>query len=78
LARLGAESVSVFGSCARGQQHEGSDVDVIVDLRPGHGYFDLAEMANILRVELDVDVNLVAASGVPSGSAILRERIRVI
>jgi uncharacterized protein len=77
LVRLGAKSVGIFGSCARGEQREGSDIDVIVDLQPGHGYFDLAEMANILRAELQVEVNLVPGSGVSPGSAIQRERVRV-
>ena len=75
--RLGAESVAVFGSCAREEQREGSDVDVVVDLRPGHGYFDLAEMANVLRAEFHTEVNLVPGSGVSPGSAIQRERVRV-
>lgn len=77
LMRLGATSVAIFGSCARGEQREGSDVDVIVELRPGHGYFDLAEMANILRAELQIEVNLVPGSGVSPGSDIQRERVRV-
>jgi uncharacterized protein len=77
LVRLGAESVAIFGSCARGEQRDGSDVDVIVDLRPGHGYFDLAEMANVLRAELRTEVHLVPGSGVSPDSAIQRERVRV-
>ena len=33
-SRYGMKSMSLFGSVARGEQHEGSDIDVLVDLPP--------------------------------------------
>jgi len=46
---LGAESLAIFGSCARNEQRPGSDIDVIVRLRPSFGYFDLGEIQSLLE-----------------------------
>jgi len=32
--RYGVQSMSLFGSVARGEQHEDSDVDILVDMPP--------------------------------------------
>lgn len=57
-ARRGATNVRVFGSVARGDQHEGSDVDFLVDFEPSRSLVDLAglilDLQEILRVEVDV------------------------
>jgi len=37
LAKYGATNPRVFGSVARGDAHEGSDLDLLVDLTPHHG-----------------------------------------
>lgn len=34
LLRFGVRSLTLFGSVARGEQHEGSDVDIFVDMPP--------------------------------------------
>jgi predicted nucleotidyltransferase len=38
--------VRVFGSVARGEEGEGSDVDVLVDLEAGRSLLDLAVCAS--------------------------------
>lgn len=57
-ARRGARNVRVFGSVARGQDTETSDVDLLVDLDEGVGVVALAglrrELAELLGVEVDV------------------------
>ena len=67
--RHGATNVRVFGSVARGEDHPGSDVDLVMDLAPGTGLFELEalrrELAEILGVPVDV---------APSDS--LRPRVR--
>jgi uncharacterized protein len=69
-ARHGATNVRVFGSVARGEDRAGSDVDLVVDLAPRTGLFELGalnrELAKILGVPVDV---------APSDS--LRSRVRV-
>ena len=49
LRRLGVRRASVFGSLARGEGDEESDVDLLVELEPGRSLLDLAE----LKVELE-------------------------
>lgn len=39
LTKLGVKSVSIFGSVARGEDHPGSDVDILVEFS-GHATFD--------------------------------------
>jgi len=40
LRRLGARRMGVFGSCARGEEQPGSDVDVYVEFEDGTRTFD--------------------------------------
>jgi hypothetical protein len=56
--RRGAHNVRVFGSVARGEDDETSDVDLLVDLDEGVGLVSLAglqrELAELLGVNVDV------------------------
>jgi uncharacterized protein len=64
LARArGASRVRVFGSVARGEAGEGSDIDFIVDLEPGRSLFDLGGLLMDLRDLLERDVDVVSARG---------------
>lgn len=57
-ARRGARNVRVFGSVARGEDTDASDVDLLVDLDDEVGVVALAglrrELAELLGVEVDV------------------------
>jgi uncharacterized protein len=57
-AACGARDVRLFGSLARGEQHTGSDVDLLVDLEPGCTLLDLAAFrrraTEVLGVPVDV------------------------
>jgi predicted nucleotidyltransferase len=59
IKAFGVRRLGVFGSFVRGEQHPGSDVDILVDFAPGRKSFDnfigLAEFLEELlqrRVEL--------------------------
>jgi len=57
-AKYGARNVRVFGSVARGQADERSDVDFLVEMEPGRSLLDLgglqAELEALLGCPVDV------------------------
>lgn len=68
-ARHGATTVRVFGSVARGEDDENSDVDLLVELEEGRSLLDLGGLLVELRDLLGLPVDVVTVSG-------LKERIR--
>ena len=68
-ASHGARNVRVFGSVARGDAREGSDIDFLVDLEPGRSLFDLGGLLMDLQELLGREVDVVTEKG-------LRDRIR--
>lgn len=43
--RYGVSNIRVFGSVAEGEADEQSDLDLLIDVAPGHGYFDMVGFA---------------------------------
>lgn len=56
----GLRRLSLFGSVLNGQAGEGSDIDLLVELPPGHafGLLELAEMESELTELLGMPVDL--------------------
>jgi uncharacterized protein len=56
--RYGAHDIRIFGSVARGDQHEDSDLDLIVRFEAGRSLFDhgglLMDLQDLLEVKVDV------------------------
>ena len=71
-SRRNAENRRVFGSVARGENHEGSDVDIVVDSLPGMTAFDLGGLKHELELLLGRKVDLVTSGGLPPK---IRERV---
>jgi len=70
LAALrGARNVRVFGSLARGDADERSDIDLLVDLEPGRSLLDLGGLNLDLERLLGSRVDVVSSRG-------LRDRVR--
>ena len=67
-AKHGARNVRIFGSVARGQAREESDIDLLVDMEEGRSLLDLGGLWWELNELLDVEVDVVTEKG-------LRERI---
>jgi predicted nucleotidyltransferase len=65
----GAKNVRLFGSFARGDALDGSDVDLLVELEPGRSLFDLGALLEDLKALLGREIDLVTEKG-------LRARIR--
>ncbi|AMM22134.1 hypothetical protein AX769_00280 [Frondihabitans sp. PAMC 28766] len=63
LAELGARRPRLFGSVARGDDTETSDVDLLVDLPPGSGLLSLMRMQAEAERILGVDVDVVPSDG---------------
>lgn len=59
--RRGFHNVRVFGSVARGEDHEGSDIDLLVDVDEGVGLVTIAGLARELTDLLGVSVDVVPA-----------------
>ena len=68
-AARGARNIRVFGSVARGESDERSDIDFLVDLEPGRTLFDLSGLLLDLEALLHTSVDVVTERG-------LRPRIR--
>lgn len=68
-AQHGAYNVRIFGSVARGEADEQSDVDMLVELEPGRSLFDLGGVLMDLENLLGCKVDVVTERG-------LRKRIR--
>ena len=59
----GASRVRVFGSVARGEAADGSDIDFLVDLEPGRSLLDLGGLLMDLQDLLERNVDVVTERG---------------
>lgn len=71
-AKHGARNVRVFGSAARGEATEASDVDLLVKMERGRTLLDLVGLWQDLEELLGCKVDVIAEGGI---SPYLRERI---
>jgi uncharacterized protein len=68
--------VRLYGSVARGQEREGSDIDLLVDFTPGSSLFDLIRLNRELEDLLGHPVDVVSLGGLKArDQAILEEAI---
>lgn len=64
-----ASNVRVFGSVARGEETDRSDVDLLVDMEPGRSLLDQVRLRRAVSELLGIEVDVVTSAG-------LRERDR--
>jgi uncharacterized protein len=69
--RYGASDVRIFGSVARGDATETSDLDLIVRFEPGRSLLDHAGLIGALEDFLGVKVDVIDADG-------MRTRFRTV
>lgn len=72
-AKYGAQNVRVFGSVARGEADERSDIDFLVEVEPGRSLFDLGGLQYELEHLLGCSVDVMTEQGL---KARIRDRIR--
>jgi hypothetical protein len=71
-AKHGARNVRVFGSVARGEADEQSDIDLLVDMEPGRTLLDLGGLLMDLQALLGHNVDVVTKRGLKPR---IRERV---
>lgn len=78
-ARHGARNVRIFGSVARGQADNASDIDFLVDMSAGRSLFDLGGIQTELEAALGRPVDVVTEKGLKARirDRVLREAIPV-
>lgn len=62
-ASHGARNIRVFGSAARGEADESSDIDLLVDMDPNRSLLDVAALVADLRELLGRKVDVVSEKG---------------
>jgi predicted nucleotidyltransferase len=62
--RHGAYNVRVFGSVARGEANEDSDVDILVEIERGRTLIDLVALDEELELIFDRKVQVVTDDGI--------------
>jgi uncharacterized protein len=72
VQRCRAANPRVFGSVLRGDDHDGSDLDLLVDALPGTTLFDLGALQVELQTLLGVRVDLLTPGDLPPA---LRQRV---
>ncbi len=56
--RFGVSEIGVFGSWVRGEQREGSDIDVLVDFDQPIGLFEIMELQEYLEETFGCSVDI--------------------
>ncbi len=77
--RYKVKEIGLFGSYVRGEEHESSDLDILVEFDETISLFDFVELENYLEDILDVKVDLVMESALKPriGRYIKREVVYV-
>jgi hypothetical protein len=71
-ARYGGRNVRVFGSVARGEADELSDIDFLVDMETGRSLLDMGGLLMDLQATLGRNVDIVTERGLKPR---IRERV---
>jgi predicted nucleotidyltransferase len=79
IARYKAKEIGLFGSFARGEQHAGSDIDLLIEFEEGADMFDLVGLADFLEEALQQKVDIVPKRALRAElrESVLREVVAV-
>lgn len=70
--RIGARNVRVFGSVSRGDDTDGSDLDLLVDVPRGFTLLDMVRLQTAIEQQLGIAVDVLTANDLP---ARIREQV---
>lgn len=73
------KEIGIFGSLVRGEQSEGSDIDILVEFSEPVGFFAFIDLEDYLSEILETKVDLVSRKALKPhiGKNILRELVTV-
>jgi hypothetical protein len=76
-SKYGAHNIRVFGSVARADADESSDIDLLVEMESGRSLFDLGGLQSELEAALGHPVDVVTEKGLKTRirSRVLQEAI---
>jgi len=77
--KYGVRQLGVFGSCVKNEQHETSDVDLLVEFDKGIDLFTFVNLKNHLSDLLNTNVDLVMKKALKPkiGQRILQEVVEI-
>ncbi|MEK7161405.1 MAG: nucleotidyltransferase family protein [Patescibacteria group bacterium] len=80
LKRAGVKRSSLFGSRARAENHQGSDVDILVEMPKNRDLLDFVRLKLDLEDRLGHKVDLVTYSGLSPfiKKQVLKEHIKIL
>jgi len=80
LQRHDVIHAAVFGSFARGEEREDSDLDLLVELGEGKTLLDLVALKLDLEELLEREIDVVTSNALQSGikETVLKERVAII
>ncbi len=70
--RFSVSRIGIFGSVARGEQTETSDIDILVEFSRPIGFFTFVELEEYLSLRLGAPVDLVTPDAL---KPLIRERV---
>ena len=65
VLQAGMSNPRVFGSVARGEDHEGSDLDILVDPAPKTSLLELARLERLIAQSMGVRVDVLTPGDLP-------------
>ena len=80
LKEFSITKASLFGSYARGEQNENSDVDLLIDTNGKLNLFDILRLENKLKETISKKVDIVEYNAIKSSirEQVLKEAIQIL
>ena len=63
---MGMRNVRVFGSVLHGDDQEGSDIDLLVDVPDGATLLDMVALQRAIEAEIGISVDVLTADDLPT------------
>lgn len=80
IKKQGVKRAGIFGSYARGDQKNTSDIDILIEPTKKMGFFDIIRLENELRKKLNRKIDLITYASIHYllRDRILKEEVRII